>query len=114
MSSKLNQKQIYDLNASLDFFQKEFDSLDYRTKSILISEITRITGSFVSDYDVMRTFCPPKEKLNFLGFKDILKKGKIVVLNMNISEYSILSKIIATYLKLDFKQKLFLVFQKTM
>ena len=106
MSSKLNQKQIYDLNASLDFFQKEFDSLDYRTKSILISEITRITGSFVSDYDVMRTFCPPKEKLNFLGFKDILKKGKIVVLNMNISEYSILSKIIATYLKLDFQTEI--------
>lgn len=106
MSSKLNQKQIYNLNASLDFFQKEFDSLDYRTKSILISEITRITGSFVSDYDVMRTFCPPKEKLNFLGFKDILKKGKIVVLNMNISEYSILSKIIATYLKLDFQTEI--------
>ena len=106
ISSKLNQKQIYDLNASLDFFQKEFDSLDYRTKSILISEITRITGSFVSDYDVMRTFCPPKEKLNFLGFKDILKKGKIVVLNMNISEYSILSKIIATYLKLDFQTEI--------
>lgn len=106
ISSKLNQKQIYDLNASLDFFQKEFDSLDYRTKSILISEITRITGSFVSDYDVMRTFCPPKETLNFLGFKDILKKGKIVVLNMNISEYSILSKIIATYLKLDFQTEI--------
>lgn len=106
ISSKLNQKQIYDLNASLDFFQKEFDSLDYRTRSILISEITRITGSFVSDYDVMRTFCPPKEKLNFLGFKDILKKGKIVVLNMNISEYSILSKIIATYLKLDFQTEI--------
>ena len=106
ISSKLNKKQIYDLNASLDFFQKEFDSLDYRTKSILISEITRITGSFVSDYDVMRTFCPPKEKLNFLGFKDILKKGKIVVLNMNISEYSILSKIIATYLKLDFQTEI--------
>lgn len=106
ISSKLNKKQIYDLNASLDFFQKEFDSLDYRTKSILISEITRITGSFVSDYDVMRTFCPPKEKLNFLGFKDVLKKGKIVVLNMNISEYSILSKIIATYLKLDFQTEI--------
>lgn len=29
--------------------------------------------------------------------------GKIVVLNLNIFEYSILSKIIATYLKLDFQ-----------
>ena len=39
-SSKLNLKQIYELNASLDFFQKEFENLDSRTKGILISEIT--------------------------------------------------------------------------
>ena len=33
----------------------------------------------------------------------MIKNGKIVVLNMNISEYKNLSKIIATYLKLDFQ-----------
>lgn len=36
ISSKLSQKDIYDLNSSLDFFQKEFDFLDQRTKAILI------------------------------------------------------------------------------
>ena len=51
----------------------------------------------------MNTFSPPKSKLSFLGFEDVLKSGKIVVLNMNISEYSLLSKMIATYLKLDFQ-----------
>ena len=103
ITSKLNTKQIYDLNECLEFFQKEFESLDSRTKGILISEITRITGNFVSDYDVMKTFCSPKKNLTFSGFRDVIKKGKIVVLNMNISDYSILSKIIATYLKLDFQ-----------
>lgn len=106
ISSKLNQKQIYELNECLEFFQKEFDQLDSRTKSILISEITRITSTFITDYDVMTTFCPPKSKLNFKGFNDVIKKGKIVVLNMNISEYSQLSKIIATYLKLDFQAEI--------
>lgn len=106
ISGKLNYGQIYDLNTSLDFFQKEFETLDERTKAILISEITRITGTFISDYDVSRTFCPPKEKLNFLGFDDILNNGKVVVLNMNISEYSLLSKIIAAYLKLDFQSEI--------
>ena len=103
ISSKLNYEQIYELNASLDFFQKEFQMLDSRTKNILISEITRITNTFVSDYDVSSCFCSPKEKLTFYGFDDVIKNGKIVVLNINIAEYSILSKIIAAYLKLDFQ-----------
>ena len=106
ISSKLNYEQIYELNTSLDFFQKEFETLDERTRAILVSEITRITGTFISDYDVSTTFCPPKEKLNFFGFDDILNNGKVVVLNMNISEYSLLSKIIAAYLKLDFQSEI--------
>lgn len=105
ISSKLNNKQIYELNTSLDFFQKEFFSLDSRTKGILISEITRITNTFISDYDVLDTFCCSEEKLTFNGFHDILQQGKIVVLDMNIAEYSMLSKIIAAYLKLDFQSE---------
>ena len=105
ISGKLNKNIIDELNTSLDFFQKEFFTLDPRTKGILISEVTRITNTFISDYNVLQTFCPPKEKLNFSGFNEVLEKGKIVVLNMNISEYSILSKIIAAYLKLDFQSE---------
>ena len=41
--------------------------------------------------------------MNFLGFDEVINNGKIVVLNMNISEYTILSKIISAYLKLDFQ-----------
>lgn len=106
VSSKLNNKQIYELNECLNFFQKEFENLDSRTKGILISEITRITNTFISDYDIFSTFSPDKNKLNFLGFQYVIKSGKIVVLNMNISEYSLLSKIIATYLKLDFQTEI--------
>ncbi len=106
LSNKLSFNQIYELNTSLDFFQKEFDCLDERTKNILVSEITRITGTFISDYDVKNTFCPEYEKLNFFGFQDSIKNGKIVILNMNISEYNILAKIIAAYLKLDFQSEI--------
>lgn len=68
--------EIYDLHASLQFFEKEFFSLDTRTISILKSEITRITNCFVSDYSVYRTFCPSFSELNFLGFEDALSSRK--------------------------------------
>lgn len=105
-SSKLNTKEIYELNESLNFFQKEFENLDSRTKGILISEITRITNTFISDYDIFSKFCPPLEKLNFTGFSDVINSGKIVLLDMNISEYNNLSKIISAYLKLDFQSEI--------
>ncbi len=103
IQDKLNKIQIYELSTALDFFQNEYEKLDTRTMAILKSEITRITNLFISDYDVINTFCSKKEDLNFKGFSEAIKTGKIVVLNMNIAEYKNLSKVIAAYLKLDFQ-----------
>ena len=55
---KLSYKQIYELNTALEFFEKDFNSLDQRTLAILKSEISRITNIFISDYKVSKTFCP--------------------------------------------------------
>ncbi|MBR3199451.1 MAG: type IV secretion system DNA-binding domain-containing protein [Bacilli bacterium] len=104
-NNKYNQEQCYDLLSSINFFEKEFYSLDARSIAILKSQITRITNCFNSDYQVMKTFNPQKNESNFSGLKDIIKDGKIVILNMNIAEYKNLSKIIATYLKLDFQSE---------
>ena len=104
--NKLSLEQIYELNMALNFFEREFQNLDPRTSSILKSEITRITNTFISDYNVLKTFSPERKELTFLGFEDVIKNGKIVVLNMNIAEYKNLSKIIAAYLKLDFQTEI--------
>lgn len=105
LKNMYTKAQSYDLLTCIDFFEKEFFSLDNRTLSILKSEISRITNIFVSDYLVSQTFCPQKKEINFNGFSDMLNCGKIVVLNMNIAEYKNLSKIIAAYLKLDFQSE---------
>ena len=103
LSQKLTKEDMYNLISSLNFFEKEFFKLDSRTLSILKSETTRITSCFLSDYEIYKTFNPTKEEENFYGFKDLINTGKIVVLNMNISEFKNVSKIIAAYLKLDFQ-----------
>lgn len=105
VQNHFSQSEIYDLLSAITFFEKEFLTLDHRTLSILKSEITRITNCFISDYEVLKTFNPSQSELNFLGFEQALLEGKIVVLNMNISEYTNLSKIIAAYLKLDFQSE---------
>ena len=102
-SGTLSKKDCYLLYHSISFLKHDYYSLDNRTFNILQSEITRITNVFISDYDVNKTFCPSRYEENFYGFKDVIDSGKIVVLNMNISEYKNLSKIIAAYLKLDFQ-----------
>lgn len=103
--NKFDDSSIYDLYSSITFFEKEFFLLDDRTISILKSEITRITNVFVSDYDILNTFSPDKSNITFKGFKSLIDDGKLVVLSMNIAEYRNLSKIIATYLKLDFQSE---------
>ena len=40
ISGKLSKKDCYDALSSINFFEKEFNSLDSRTLSIIKSEIT--------------------------------------------------------------------------
>lgn len=103
VENKFSKEDCYNLLSAINFFEKEYRLLDDRTLSILKSEITRITNLFVSDYSIKNIFCPLKEEINFSGFKDIINNGRVVVLNINISEYQNLSKVIAAYLKLDFQ-----------
>ena len=103
LENMLSKEDTYNLLSCLKFFYKEFFALDSRTLNILKSEITRITNPFITDYNILNTFCPEKNNLNFDGFNDVINSGKIIVLNMNINEYRNLSKIISAYLKIDFQ-----------
>lgn len=103
LTQDFNYEKNYDLLSSITFLEEEYWKMDERTLSILKSEITRITNYFISDYSVSKTFNPKISEENFHGFEDLINNGKLVVLNMNIAEYRNLSKIIATYLKLDFQ-----------
>lgn len=111
-SDSFSENDISDLISCISFFDEEFFSLDDRTISIIKSDITRITGVFVSDADVSRIFCPDKNNISFPGFEYILAHHKIVVLDMNLSMYSSLAKIISAYLKIDFQAEILMQLAK--
>ena len=113
LNKELSEVEIYSLSTIIDFFENEFFTLDSKVASILKSEVSRITNVFVSEPDILKTFCPSREEITFHGFAEVISSGKIVVLNMNISEYSSLSKIIAAYLKLDFQSEILSTLSKT-
>lgn len=101
--NSFSKSEIYNISNAISYLKNNYYSLDSRTFNILKSDITRITNPFISDYEIRQTFCPAKEDENFYGFDEVIKDGKIVVLNMNIAKYRNVSKIIAAYLKLDFQ-----------
>lgn len=101
--NKLTREQKADFRTVKDYFLSEYKTLDTKISSVIKSEVTRMTYTFVSDTQILNTFCAPEDKLNFFGFDELVDKGKIVVLDMNIAEFRNLSKIIAAYLKLDFQ-----------
>lgn len=105
LKNEYTQEEIFNINTSVDYIEKEFLKLDERTKGIIVAEISRITGLFVLNYDINRTFCPKENEINFQGFKEVIEQGKIVVLKMNTSKYGDISRIIASYLKMDFQRE---------
>ena len=86
-----------------DYFEGEYAGLAENTLSIIQSVVTQMTQFFYTDPEIRDTFAAPIEELNFLGFKDVIDKGKIVVLKMNVAQYRNLAKTIAAYMKLDFQ-----------
>ncbi|MEG1059284.1 MAG: type IV secretion system DNA-binding domain-containing protein [Clostridia bacterium] len=98
VQNKYLEEELFELTTSIDNIKKEYLKLDERTLGIIKAEITRVTGVFVSNKKICDKFCSKTEEINFFS-------KKIIVLSMDISKNANLSKIIATYLKLDFQKQ---------
>ena len=95
------QNEIFNLSSAIDFFANEFNNLDSRVLSIIKSEITRLTIPFVTEYDICNKFAiNHKDSINISFNKS---KHQIYILSMNMNKNFILSKILATFIKLEFQ-----------
>ena len=70
-NNEFNSEEKYNLLSALNFFEKEFFSLDSRSMALLKSQITRITSCFITDYNILNTFSPKEKCAEFSGIKDI-------------------------------------------
>jgi len=96
-----NVKAAHEINSVIMFFSKEYFNLDSRVLSIIRSEITRLTIPFVTEYDICNKFAiNHKDSINISFNKS---KHQIYILSMNMSKNFILSKILATFIKLEFQ-----------
>ena len=94
-----NDKLAFELANAINFINREFEQLDLRVKSIIKSEITRFTTPLITEYDVYNQFCNKGEK------EEITFNNKnIIVLSIPIGENRVLSKILATIVKLEFQK----------
>ncbi len=97
LQNKFNDEELFKLRSSINNIKNEYINLDERTKSIINAEITRLTSIFVSNYSLYKKFCSKSEEFDFFN--------KIIVLSINIGKNKSLSKVISTYIKLDFQRK---------
>ena len=104
-NSLLSDVEDEEFETSLDYFDNEYTNLSENTLSIIQSVVTQMTQFFYTDPEIRETFSPSSEELNFDGFQDVIDKGKIVILKMNIAQYRNLAKTIAAYMKLEFQSE---------
>lgn len=98
LNNKFNDEELFEINNAILNIKNEYLSLDSRTFGIIRAEITRMTSIFVSNVKNINRYCKNSQKIDFLS-------NKIYVLSLDIANNEKLSKVIATYIKLDFQRQ---------
>ena len=96
-----DKKKAHEINNLIMFFSKEYFKLDNRVSTIIKSEITRLTIPFVTEYDVCMKFGTKRE--DSISIKYDKNKPKIIIFSMNMSKNFLLTKMLATFIKLEFQ-----------
>ena len=97
LSGEFDDVQLFEINSAIMNIRGEYQKLDNRTYSIIKSEITRITGLFISDKKIYDKFC---DITNINSFYD-----NVYILSIGIGENRLFAKLISTYIKLRFQME---------
>lgn len=98
LNNEFLESELFNINSAILNINNDYLGLDQRTFGIIRSEITRMTSVFLSDSYICDKFCKKGKKIDFLS-------NNIYVLSLDISNNDKLSKIISTYMKLQFQRQ---------
>ena len=98
LDNKFSDDELFEIDSAIESIKNDFLSLDSRTIGIIKSEITRMTSVFLSSKRIYDKFCKQNYQIDF-------NSNKIYVLSLDLSNNEKLSKIISTYLKLQFQKQ---------
>lgn len=99
LENKFSDDELFEIDSAIDSIKNDFLRLDSRTIGIIKSEITRMTSIFLSSKNLNNKFCKESNKIDF-------NSNKIYVLSLDLSNSEKISKIISTYLKLQFQKQI--------
>lgn len=99
LENMFSDDELFEIDSAIVSIKNDFLSLDSRTLGIIKSEITRMTSIFLSSKKLNDKFCKETNKIDF-------NSNKIYVLSLNLSNSEKISKIISTYLKLQFQKEI--------
>ena len=85
------------------FFEKGEWNVDAKVKSIVLSEVSRMTYPFTKGV-LKKMFCPERDEINFWGFEDCLEKGKIVIFNLREKSVGLGARIAGIICKMSFQE----------
>ena len=81
-SSTFDVEEKFNINCSLQFFTKEYNALDDKVKTGIMSTATLFLDTF-NEYNAHKVFCPSEEELVIHDFEKLVNSGNVLILDIN-------------------------------
>jgi len=99
-NGKFDAEELFNINSAIRYFTKEFDKLDSKIKTGVLSTATVFLNMF-QEYQANKIFCPKKESLTISSFNKLIESGKILIFDIQKEG---LAAPMATFIKLMYMQ----------
>ena len=88
------------IESAIDYFSNEFSKMDEKIRTSVLATATGFLNDFL-EYRVSCILSPKKEDINFPSFKEAVREGKLICLNI---ENDALARSIGTLIKLLYQE----------
>jgi hypothetical protein len=95
-----NDEERGNIESAVQFFTNEFSQMDEKIRTSVLATATSFLNDFL-EYRVSKILSPKKEEINFPSFKDAVREGKLICLNI---ENDALARSIGTLIKLLYQE----------